>query len=378
MKDKEASLARQVGVIAYLLVSKRPPLLGYNHNVRHSGRLFHVQTEDSGPARPVLSTHLFIEGTILSSQRTTYSLDEPEAVTQKRMQEQHKGMLKRLRDGLFDNLPEVQRHPVTKGGDHAAPVAKDGSGNTQKTAVPAAVPEAISKPEAGSSPILSPLPPPPSGVAAGTSALAERLRKLSGGAVPSAGATTAAKPLLPESKVVIAPDLMNGGDDAVVEIEAGDDDDEPALSFEAEADDEDMLSENTPLPKARPLVALDEDNTAQFGASQMPTANLPPALLKSMAAPLTTAAPVQRSIPTYTIPPELFKPRPTAEGVTLKRSPPVPVNRAPTDPIRTTMIRARPTRPAPLAPTLRPGQTIPPDSPFDAELLSYLARGASR
>ena len=34
--------------------------------------------------------------------------------------------------------------------------------------------------------------------------------------------------------------------------EAGDDDDEPALSFEAEADDEDMLSENTPLPKARP------------------------------------------------------------------------------------------------------------------------------
>ena len=126
----------ETGVIASLLVSKRPPLLGYNPNVRHDGRLFHVQTEDSGPARPVLSTHLFIEGSILSSQRTPYSLDEPETVTQKRMQEQHKGMLKRLRDGLFDNLPEVQRHPANKGGEHAAPAVKDGAGDTQKTVLP--------------------------------------------------------------------------------------------------------------------------------------------------------------------------------------------------------------------------------------------------
>ena len=99
-----------------------------------------------------------------------------------------------------------------------------------------------------------------------------------------------------------------------------------------------------------------------------------PAAQAAPAAP----APVQRSIPTYTIPPELFKPRPTAEGVTLKRSPPVPISRTVADPIRTTMVRARPTRPAPLVPALRPGQTLSPDSPFDAELLSYLARLPSR
>ena len=365
--DKEGSLASETGVIAYLLVSKRPPLLGYNHNVRHAGRLFHVQTEDSGPARPVLSTHLFIEGSILSSQRTPYSLDEPETVTQKRMQEQHKGMLKRLRDGLFDNLPEVQRHPVNKGSEHAAPAVKDGAGDTQKTVLPK-LPSDIGKVEPGSSPILSPVPPPPVGPAQGTSTLAERLKKLS-----SAAAAATAQPQVPESKVVISPELVAGQDDAVVEIEAAADDDEPALTFEAESD-EDMLSENTPLPKARPLAAYDEDSTAQFGASQMPTVQPPARPVPAPPAP----APVQRSIPTYTIPPELFKPRPTAEGVTLKRSPPVPISRTVADPIRTTMVRARPTRPAPLVPALRPGQALSPDSPFDAELLSYLARLPSR
>ena len=144
-------------------MSKRPPLLGYNHNVRHAGRLFHVQTEDSGPARPVLTTHLFIEGTILSSQRTPYSIDEPETVTQKRMQDQHKGMLKRLRDGLFDNLPEVQRFPVTKAEGHgAAPTEKAAAGDTQKIGAPKSTPDAAGAKAEASSPIISPVPPPPS------------------------------------------------------------------------------------------------------------------------------------------------------------------------------------------------------------------------
>ncbi|MFO0654735.1 MAG: hypothetical protein U0787_06615 [Polyangia bacterium] len=57
---------------------------------------------------------------------------------------------------------------------------------------------------------------------------------------------------LPKAKSLAAPDAA--ADDAVVEIEAAADDDEPALTFEAEADD--MMSDTTPLPKARPLVSL--------------------------------------------------------------------------------------------------------------------------
>lgn len=338
-------------------MSKRPPLLGYNHNVRHAGRLFHVQTEDSGPARPVITTHLFIEGTILSSQRTPYSLDEPESVTQKRMQEQHKAMLKKLRDGLFDNLPEVQRFPVHK----AHPTAETDAA-THKAGVP--------KTESGSSPILSPVPPPPVPPSVNTGTLADRLKKLSGGTVPAVATGDPKTAVLQqENKVIVAQDLS--AEEAVVEFEAGMDEDEPAVTFEAEADD-DALSETTPLPKAAPMAALEpEESTAQFGAHQMPIVSPPQTRPASI---LASIPPVQRSIPTYTIPPDLFRPRPTAEGVTLRRSPPVPVSRPPTDPIRTTIIRGRPTRPAPLVPALKPGQTLPPDSSLDADLLSYLNR----
>src|SRR5690606_34821597 len=32
---------------------------GFNHNIKHKGRIFHIQTEDSGPKNPHIITHLF-------------------------------------------------------------------------------------------------------------------------------------------------------------------------------------------------------------------------------------------------------------------------------------------------------------------------------
>ena len=52
--------------------ARQSPVLGYNHNLRHGGRVFHVQTEDSGQGYARLHTHLFYEGTILSSKKLQY------------------------------------------------------------------------------------------------------------------------------------------------------------------------------------------------------------------------------------------------------------------------------------------------------------------
>ena len=38
------------------------PQLGFNNNVRHKGRVFHIQTEDSGIKHPHIITHLFADG----------------------------------------------------------------------------------------------------------------------------------------------------------------------------------------------------------------------------------------------------------------------------------------------------------------------------
>ena len=50
-------------------MAKRSPILGYNHNVRYRGIVFHVQTEDSGIINPHVFSHLFHGGVILSSRK---------------------------------------------------------------------------------------------------------------------------------------------------------------------------------------------------------------------------------------------------------------------------------------------------------------------
>jgi hypothetical protein len=83
------------------------PLLGYNNNVRHRNRVFHVQTEDSGVKHPHIITHLFMDGgRILKSIKKSYAefvgTDDMQATVQAMMKEQHKAMLIALRDGQFD------------------------------------------------------------------------------------------------------------------------------------------------------------------------------------------------------------------------------------------------------------------------------------
>jgi hypothetical protein len=80
----------------------RSPLLGYNHNVKYRGRIFHIQTEDSGPANPHLITHLFFEGTILASKRHEYDPIAPDDTVRSLMQGQHKALLKELKQAGHD------------------------------------------------------------------------------------------------------------------------------------------------------------------------------------------------------------------------------------------------------------------------------------
>lgn len=86
------------------------PLLGFNNNVKHKGRVFHIQTEDSGVKRPHIITHLFADGgRILKTTKTSYAehVGNDDALAETvtaMMKEQHKAMFIALRDGQFDHL----------------------------------------------------------------------------------------------------------------------------------------------------------------------------------------------------------------------------------------------------------------------------------
>lgn len=81
-------------------------IVGFNHNVLYLGVGFHVQTEDGGLKSPSLVTLLYHGGIIVSSQKTSYAdilaVDNLNQVVEDLAKEQHKGMLRRLTKGEFD------------------------------------------------------------------------------------------------------------------------------------------------------------------------------------------------------------------------------------------------------------------------------------
>jgi hypothetical protein len=98
-------------------------LLGRNTNVRHEGVVFHVQTEDSGVARPHVITHLYHQGTILASEKRSYAelVKRPDREERVRelMDEQHEGMLGKLRNGELDGMLRERLGGAFAGGPQA-------------------------------------------------------------------------------------------------------------------------------------------------------------------------------------------------------------------------------------------------------------------
>ena len=116
-----------------------PPLLGFNNNVRHRGRIFHIQTEDSGIKNPRIVTHLFADGgRIIKTTRTEYSehvaRPDMQPFVRSLMKEQHKSMFTALRMGDLDQLledvcgPFEQPPPPSKAPAEAVTVSPPSSG----------------------------------------------------------------------------------------------------------------------------------------------------------------------------------------------------------------------------------------------------------
>ena len=93
-------------------------VVGFNHNFRYQGEVYHIQTEDSGVKSPNIVTLLYQGGTILASKKTSYAdiskVDNLDKVVEELMKEQHKGMLRSLKSGEFDAVIERHKSGRTK------------------------------------------------------------------------------------------------------------------------------------------------------------------------------------------------------------------------------------------------------------------------
>ena len=158
--------------------------MGFNNNVRHRDRIFHIQTEDSGVRRPHINTHLFVDGgRIIKSMRTDYSAELGAAdladVVRQLMKKQHKAMFVALRAGaldpIIDQLGEIgHAEPLPRGIElgavpaNEAPAAPLSAISQVASSLPGASAPDLSASDASETPVsaavpvrrLTPVPPP--------------------------------------------------------------------------------------------------------------------------------------------------------------------------------------------------------------------------
>lgn len=94
---------------------------GFNTDVRVGEHVYHVQTEDRGPSRPVIDTAIYQHGRVLHRRTTSYehltlSVEFNEDALRERVEEQHRGVVEDLRSGaLAAELAAAAEHAARPG-----------------------------------------------------------------------------------------------------------------------------------------------------------------------------------------------------------------------------------------------------------------------
>ncbi len=80
---------------------------GFNTDVKHDAKVYHVQTEDKGVDNPLIETLIYVGGEILAARRSSYAdllegdIDEKQIA--ERIEGQHNRMILDIKEGKYDN-----------------------------------------------------------------------------------------------------------------------------------------------------------------------------------------------------------------------------------------------------------------------------------
>ncbi len=81
-------------------------ITGFNTDVKHRNRVFHIQTEDKGEANPYVESLVYVGGEILATKRTSYAevvkAGRDDHAIQDLMEQQHRTMIAAIQRGRFD------------------------------------------------------------------------------------------------------------------------------------------------------------------------------------------------------------------------------------------------------------------------------------
>ncbi|MEO8382573.1 MAG: hypothetical protein ABI779_23130 [Acidobacteriota bacterium] len=81
-------------------------ITGFNTDIKHNEKVYHVQTEDKGVGNPYIESLVYVGGEILASKKTSYAEQLKTGVDDKwiggLMEQQHRTMIAAIKRGRFD------------------------------------------------------------------------------------------------------------------------------------------------------------------------------------------------------------------------------------------------------------------------------------
>jgi hypothetical protein len=96
-------------------------ITGFNTDIKHNSRVYHIQTEDKGLQNPFIESLVYVGGEILASKKTSYAAQVAGGIDEKiiaqLMEQQHKTVIAAVKRGRFD-----EKLPEEVGEDTASPI----------------------------------------------------------------------------------------------------------------------------------------------------------------------------------------------------------------------------------------------------------------
>jgi len=81
-------------------------ITGFNTDIKHNEKVYHIQTEDKGLQNPYIESLVYVGGEILASKKTSYAEQIKDAIDEKwilgLMEQQHRTMIAAIKRGRFD------------------------------------------------------------------------------------------------------------------------------------------------------------------------------------------------------------------------------------------------------------------------------------
>ena len=101
-------------------------ITGFNTDIRHNEKVYHIQTEDKGLQNPYIESLVYVGGEILASKKTSYAEQLKGGGADEKwignlMEQQHRTMIAAIKRGRFDNPADATASAASTTGQMAKP-----------------------------------------------------------------------------------------------------------------------------------------------------------------------------------------------------------------------------------------------------------------